>query len=62
MNAELAGLRNTNTFYPAEKPDDRKAIGAKWLLRWKTDQAGCVVKAKARLVAKGFSQVEGVDY
>ncbi len=62
MNAELAGLRNTNTFYPAEKPDDRKAIGAKWLFRWKTDQAGCVVKAKARVVAKGFSQVEGVDY
>ena len=55
MTAELAGLKNTNTFQPAVKPDDRKAIGAKWVFKWKTDQAGCVVKAKARLVAKGFS-------
>ena len=62
MNVELAGLRNTSTFYPAEKPDDRKAISAKWIFKWKVDHAGCVVKPKARLVARGFSQVEGVDY
>ena len=55
MTAELAGLKNTNMFQPAVKPDDRKAVGAKWVFKWKTDQAGRVVKAKARLVAKGFS-------
>ena len=62
MTAELAGLKNTNTFQPAVKPDGRKSLSAKWVFKWKTDQAGCVVKAKARLVAKGFSQIEGVDY
>ena len=63
MATELEGLRATNTFATAEKPPDRKAIGAKWVFKWEwTDHAGLVVKAKARLVAKGYSQVEGVDY
>ena len=62
MSAKLAGLRATRTFQSTEKPADRKAISAKWVLRYKTDSDGYVVKAKARLIARGFSQVEGIDY
>ena len=61
MARELAGLKATGTFAAEHKPEDRKAIGSKWVFKWKTDQSGHVIKAKARLVAKGFSQVEGVD-
>ena len=62
MARELHGLVANQTFSPVSKPPDRKAIGGKWVFKWKTDKSGNVVKAKARLVAKGFSQQEGVDY
>ena len=62
MARELNGLQATKTFSPATKPSDRKAVGSKWLFKWKQNRFGEVVKAKARLVAKGFSQREGIDY
>ena len=62
MDRELHGLIANKTFSLVSKPPSRKAVGAKWVLKWKKDQNGNVVKAKARLVAKGFSQVQGIDY
>ena len=62
MARELEGLKATGTFTFTPAPADRKAIGSKWVFRWKSDQSGHVTKAKAKLVARGFSQIEGVDY
>lgn len=60
MLTELEGLRISNTFATVEKPAGREAIEPKWVCKWKTDQAGYVVKAKARLLAKDHSQIEGI--
>ena len=43
-------------------PEDRKAIGCKWIFRVKYVYRGEVKKFKGRLVAQGFSQKYGIDY
>ncbi|KAD5318235.1 hypothetical protein E3N88_18181 [Mikania micrantha] len=43
-------------------PQDKCAIGTKWVFRNKTDENGQIIKNKARLVVQGFSQEEGIDY
>ncbi|GJR65558.1 ceroid-lipofuscinosis neuronal protein 5-like protein [Tanacetum coccineum] len=40
----------------------RKAIGCKWIFKFKYKDSGEIDMYKARLVAKGFSQREGLDY
>ncbi|CAN0506210.1 unnamed protein product, partial [Discosporangium mesarthrocarpum] len=62
MDRELTGLLRADAFSLAELPPGRKAVGAKWVFKWKTDEMGIVTRAKARLVAKGFSQKPGIDY
>ncbi|CAN0206490.1 unnamed protein product, partial [Discosporangium mesarthrocarpum] len=62
MDRELTGLLRADAFALAELPPGRKALGAKWVFKWKTDEMGIVTRAKARLVAKGFSQESGIDY
>lgn len=51
-----------DAFATVTKPTDRRAIGVKRVLEWKTGQAGYVVKPKARLVAKGYGQVKSANY
>ena len=43
-------------------PNDRQAIGNKWIFKKKTNTDGNVTIYKARLAAKGFRQVQEVDY
>ena len=43
-------------------PQDKRAIGCKWVFRIKRNPNGTIVKFKARLVAKGFTQRPGIDY
>nr|GFA92298.1 ribonuclease H-like domain, reverse transcriptase, RNA-dependent DNA polymerase [Tanacetum cinerariifolium] len=43
-------------------PDEKIAIGTKWILKNKRDAKGIVVRNKARLVAQGHRQEEGIDY
>lgn len=62
MKEELKSLHDNNTWELGNLPDNRKAIGCKWVFKLKRDASGKVVKYKARLVAQGFSQRYGVDY
>ncbi len=43
-------------------PEDKKAIGCKWVYKVNHNADGFVSKYKARLVAKGYAQTYGVDY
>ena len=62
MEAELDSLWENNVYEEVSRPQGKKVIGTKWVLRIKTDAAGNLNKYKARVVAKGFRQVEGLDY
>nr|GEX54892.1 copia protein [Tanacetum cinerariifolium] len=43
-------------------PDEKRAIGTKWILKNKRDARGIVCRNKARLVAQGYRHEEGIDY
>nr|GEX41860.1 putative ribonuclease H-like domain-containing protein [Tanacetum cinerariifolium] len=43
-------------------PNEKRAIGTKWVFRNKKDERGIIVRNKARLVAQGHTQEEGIDY
>nr|GEY46493.1 copia protein [Tanacetum cinerariifolium] len=43
-------------------PDEKIAIGTKWILKNKRDARRIVVRNKARLVAQGHRQEKGIDY
>ncbi|GKF06225.1 putative ribonuclease H-like domain-containing protein, partial [Tanacetum coccineum] len=45
-----------------DSPEDKYAIGTKWILKYKRDARGIFVRNKARLVAQGHRQEEGIDY
>lgn len=46
----------------ARIPPGRRAISAKWVLKYKRDEFNTIVRRKSRLVARGFEQREGLDY
>ncbi|GKA61773.1 putative ribonuclease H-like domain-containing protein [Tanacetum coccineum] len=43
-------------------PNEKKAIGTKWVFRNKKDKRGIMIRNKARLVGQGHRQEEGIDY
>ncbi|KAJ0483482.1 putative RNA-directed DNA polymerase [Helianthus annuus] len=65
MNAikeELSALQRHGTWSLNKLPNDKKAIGLKWVFKRKVGSDGNVVKHKARLVAKGYEQGHGIDF
>eukprot|EP00833_Pecoramyces_ruminatium_P000880 jgi/Orpsp1_1/1174912/evm.model.c7180000051932.1 len=43
-------------------PKGANIISTRWVLKYKRDSNGNIIKYKARLVARGFTQVYGIDY
>ena len=62
MNEELESLKKNGTFECTALPENRKAIGCKWVYKTKLNADGSVSRHKARLVARGFTQIPGIDY
>ena len=44
------------------RPEHRKVVKSKWVLKFYQNDDGSIKKVKARLVACGYSQIEGKDY
>ncbi|MCH82453.1 retrovirus-related Pol polyprotein from transposon TNT 1-94, partial [Trifolium medium] len=62
MRAEYDALLTNKTWSLFPLPNNRQAIGCKWVFRLKQNPDGTLNKYKARLVAKGFHQKPGFDY
>ncbi len=59
---ELEMLKSMGVYVDEKLPEGRKAIGNRWVFKFKLDVDGGPPIRKARLVAQGFSQVPFVDY
>nr|GFC38507.1 copia protein [Tanacetum cinerariifolium] len=57
--AKMQQFRNQKVWVLVTLPDEKRAIGTKWILKNKRDDRGIVCINKARLVAQGHRQEEG---
>nr|GEX59788.1 putative ribonuclease H-like domain-containing protein [Tanacetum cinerariifolium] len=62
MQEEMQQFFNQQVWKLVPLPNEKIAIGTKWILKNKKDAKGIVVRNKARLVAQGHRQEEGIDY
>jgi hypothetical protein len=62
MDEEMVALDANATWELVVLPNDKKAIGCKWVHKVKHNADGCMNRYKARLVAKGYAQTYGIDY
>ena len=62
MEDELSALQEQGTWQIVPRPQGRKIISTKWVLRIKWNPEKTVPLYKARLCARGFTQVYGVDF
>jgi len=62
MNEEVQALQKNNTWTVTTLPENKVAIGCRWIYKTKYKADGTVDRFKARLVAKGYTQMEGLDY
>jgi len=62
MKKEIVALEMNQTWFMIDLPQEKKAIGCKWVFRIKYNVEGKIERHKARLVEKGYTQLEGIDY
>ncbi|WCJ26514.1 Retrovirus-related Pol polyprotein from transposon RE1 [Euphorbia peplus] len=62
MQEELDQFKRSEVWILVPRPNNKKVVGTRWVLKNKLDEFGNVVRNKARLVAQGYSQQEGIDY
>jgi len=62
MNEEMAALDANATWELVALPEDKKAIGCKWVYKVKHNADGSMSRYKTRLVAKGYAQTYGINY
>jgi hypothetical protein len=60
--SELAMLNRFGTLQLTNLPEDRKAIGSKFVFKVKSKADGTIDKFKSRLCGKGYSQRPGFDF
>ena len=61
MDEEIHSLKVNDTYELTTLPDDRTAVGGRWVFQIKSGPNG-EEKFKARFVAKGYSQIKDIDY
>ncbi|GJZ52615.1 putative ribonuclease H-like domain-containing protein [Tanacetum coccineum] len=62
MQEEILQFKLQEVCTLVDLPNEKGAIGTKWVFRNKKDKRGIVIINKARLVAQGYTQEEGIDY
>ncbi|GKC13288.1 putative ribonuclease H-like domain-containing protein [Tanacetum coccineum] len=62
IQEELLQFKLQEVWTLVDLPNEKRAIGTKWVFRNKKDERGIVIRNKARLVAQGYTQEEGIDY
>ncbi|KAA0045493.1 reverse transcriptase [Cucumis melo var. makuwa] len=62
MDEEIKAIKKNDTWELSTLPNEKKAVGVKWVFKIKRNEKGEVERYKARLVAKGYSQRKGIDY
>ncbi|CAM8951340.1 unnamed protein product [Rhodiola kirilowii] len=62
MQDELYQFERNKVWRLVPRPEKRKVIGTRWILKNKLNSNGEIVRNKARLVVKGYNQQEGIDY
>ena len=62
MEAEVVELEVQQTWDLVDLPDNREALGGRWVYKLKTNAKNEIVKYKARWVVQGFNQILGIDY
>ena len=62
MDEEMNALDDSGTWELTPLPEEKKAIGCKWVYKIKHNADGSVNRYKARLVAKGYAQTYGIDF
>ncbi|GJT40734.1 putative ribonuclease H-like domain-containing protein [Tanacetum coccineum] len=62
IQEELLQFKLQQVWILVDFPNEKRAIGTKWVFRNKKDERGIVIRNKARLVAQGHRQEEGIDY
>ena len=62
VDTEYQSLLENETWELVDLPENRKAIGCKWVFKIKYDENGKMERFKGRLVAKGYSQQYKIDY
>ncbi|GJX36273.1 putative ribonuclease H-like domain-containing protein [Tanacetum coccineum] len=62
IQEELLQFKLQQVWILMDLPNEKRAIGTKWVFRNKKDERGIVIRNKARLVAQGHRQEEGIDY
>jgi hypothetical protein len=62
MMEEYASIMKNDAWEVVSRPEDKRAVGSKWIYKVKHATDGTIDKYKAHFMAKGVSQREGVDY
>jgi len=59
---EMAMLDVNATWELVVLPNNKKAIGCKWVYKVKHNAYGSMSRCRTRLVAKGYAQTYGINY
>nr|GEV91899.1 putative ribonuclease H-like domain-containing protein [Tanacetum cinerariifolium] len=62
MKEELLQFKMQKVWVLVDLPQEKRAIGTKWVFKNKNDESGIVVRNKAILIAQGHTQEEGINY